>query len=314
VWKERGRKTRQPGAQIRFKTNFTNTVVEAFLLSGFKRTQSQTDWDIMWTERAWIRGVYDRIHLDAHQRVNHFRNYYELTRKDMMIKNLKRMKRKLIKEQSLDEAAQYDFFPETFALPSEYLLFVEAFKKLPENTSWIMKPVGRCQGKGIFLFDKLNAVNDWKSDYRYRASGQDAASTAEKYVVQQYIGNPMLIGGKKFDMRLYALVTSFVPLTAYMYREGFCRFSSERYEHLRCGLGNDSMHLTNVAIQKKSDSYDAETGQKWDLHEFKQYVIAKYGSARTNQMFAEIQDVGGASALATFICVVFCTLRTQVSR
>lgn len=49
------------------------------------------------------------------------------------------------------------------------------------------------------------------------------------YVVQRYISNPYLLGGKKFDLRLYVLVTSFRPLTVYIYRDGFAKFSSTRY-------------------------------------------------------------------------------------
>jgi len=48
---------------------------------------------------------------------------------------------------------------------------------------------------------------------------------ADPFVVQRYIANPLLIGGKKFDMRIYLLVTNFKPLTIYLYREAFCRFT-----------------------------------------------------------------------------------------
>lgn len=34
----------------------------------------------------------------------------------------------------------------------------------------------------------------------------------EAYIVQRYLQYPLLIGGKKFDIRLYALVNSFSPL------------------------------------------------------------------------------------------------------
>ena len=42
-------------------------------------------------------------------------------------------------------------------VPQEYGLFYEEFKRQPNNT-WIMKPVGRAQGKGIFLFAKLSQI------------------------------------------------------------------------------------------------------------------------------------------------------------
>ena len=55
-----------------------------------------------------------------------------------MVKNLKRMKKQVEREKGAEEAAQYDFFPTTFILPSEYQMFVEEFKRssqVPKYTS-----------------------------------------------------------------------------------------------------------------------------------------------------------------------------------
>jgi len=67
-----------------------------------------------------------------------------------------------------------------------------------------MKPINRSQGKGIFLFNKLNQITQWKNDTRYKPENNNA----EPYIVSRYINNPLLIGGKKFDLRIYVLVTS----------------------------------------------------------------------------------------------------------
>lgn len=40
----------------------------------------------------------------------------------------------------------------------------------------------------------------------------------ETFVVSRYLDNPLLVGGKKFDLRIYALVLSYMPLKVYFYR------------------------------------------------------------------------------------------------
>ncbi|KAF3427767.1 hypothetical protein E2986_05290 [Frieseomelitta varia] len=72
-------------------------------------------------------------------------------------------------------------------------------------------------------------------------------------VVQRYIENPFLIGGYKFDLRLYVCVPSYRPLTIYLYKEGLARFATEKFslEHL-----NDPFrHLTNFSLNKLGPGY-----------------------------------------------------------
>jgi hypothetical protein len=48
--------------------------------------------------------------------------------RDLLVKNLKRARKALEKE---GRAHEYDFFPQTFVLPSEYNLFAEEFRRTP---------------------------------------------------------------------------------------------------------------------------------------------------------------------------------------
>jgi tubulin polyglutamylase TTLL9 len=58
----------------------------------------------LWVERDAIYEILNHFHLQPNQRVNHFRNHYELTRKDLMVKNLKRHKKQLEKEGKFEDA------------------------------------------------------------------------------------------------------------------------------------------------------------------------------------------------------------------
>ena len=269
-----------------FRTSLHNTIFDVMRSKpGWEETDSDTDWDINWADVGWIRDYFDHIHMDDHQRVNHFRNHYELTRKDLMVKNLKRMKRQLERTDTHAEASKYNFFPATFVLPAEYGLFLEEFKRTPGST-WIMKPVGRAQGKGIFLFNKLNQISDWKKDHKWKADGPQA----EAYVAQRYIESPYLVGGKKFDMRLYMLVTSFSPLKVWMHRGGFCRFSATQFnKDIAKDIDNLYMHLTNHSIQKTAGDYEKGNDLKWGIRNLKMHLMTRHGKEKVEKAFYEMQ-------------------------
>jgi tubulin polyglutamylase TTLL5 len=103
--------------------------------------------------------------------------------------------------------------PLAFILPKEYCEFLTAFSE-PENKEgklnfWIMKPVTKSRGKGITIVNEITEVN-----------------AGESIVMQRYVKNPLLLNGYKFDMRVLVLVTSVNPIEAFVYKEGFGRFSS----------------------------------------------------------------------------------------
>lgn len=99
----------------------------------------------------------------------------------------------------------------------------------------------------------------------------------------------MLIGGKKFDMRIYVLVTSYSPLTVYLYRSGFARFTHYRYEEGK--LSQTEIHLTNVAVQKQTENYDEHLGGKWLLNKMRLFLMSRYGLEKTNACFGKIQEL-----------------------
>ena len=82
-----------------------------------------------------------------------------------------------------------------------------------------------------------------------------------------------------------------MPLTVWMYRSGFCRFSTQRYNSSLSAkdLENSFVHLTNVAIQKKSETYSEDTGGgKWDVRALKLHLMSRYGASAVDVLFRDI--------------------------
>jgi len=69
---------------------------------------------------------------------------------------------------------------------------------------------------------------------------------------------PYLIDNLKFDMRIYVLVYGVDPLRVFVFREGLARFATEEYTGpYNNNLDNLFMHLTNYAINKNSENFEA---------------------------------------------------------
>ena len=69
----------------------------------------------------------------------------------------------------------------------------------------------------------------WKTAEERKAENDNT----ESYIVSRYVQDPLLIGGKKFDLRVYVVVTSYRPLRAYVSRLGFARFCSVSYSEAK---------------------------------------------------------------------------------
>ena len=111
----------------------------------------------------------------------------------------------------------------------------------------------------------------------------------DSYVCSRYIADPLLIGNKKFDLRLYVLVTSYRPLKVYTYKKGFARFCTVNYTHEAGELDNELVHLTNVAIQKNSAGYQHSAhGWKWSLENLMTYIEGSRGLEASERLHEEI--------------------------
>ena len=210
-----------------------------------------------------------------------------------MVKNIKRFRKDMEKENNpiaaKDENGNFlymDIVPMTYILPGDYIPFVTEFKKNP-NSTWIMKPTSRSQGSGIFLVNKLKQIQKWATNSKIPTNNMGK----EAYVICRYIDKPLLIGSKKFDLRIYVLVTSYRPLKVWLSSQGFARFCNEKYTSDISELDNMMIHLTNVAVQKYSEDYNGEHGSKWSIDNLRFYLEQSRGKAETDQCFEEIKNI-----------------------
>jgi tubulin polyglutamylase TTLL6/13 len=128
----------------------------------------------------------------------------------------------------------YGFYPRTWVLPAQLNDLKEFFnirrpdlagrnrRDDPDESCsggkqpkfiMIVKPDCMSKGDGIFLTQSLDKLQEDQTTY----------------VVQEYMQDPYLIDGLKFDFRLYVLVLSADPLKIFLYKDGLVRFATKQY-------------------------------------------------------------------------------------
>ncbi|KAJ9463341.1 putative alpha-tubulin polyglutamylase Ttll1 [Diplonema papillatum] len=279
-------------SRIRYKIeNDKGVLTSNFERRGWQRTQDD-DWNIYWCSMWAVKSVFSAdggLRLNDNQVVNHYPNHHELTRKDCMVKNMKRYRKENDKNPGIynaDGETITDYVPLTYSLPSDYALFIEEYKKT--NSLWIVKPANRAQGRGIFIVTKLGQITKWAKQKWLQGESQSAK---EQYIISKYVEDPFLIGSKKFDLRLFVLVTSYRPLRAYLHKEAFARFCTVAYNTDVSDLDNLFVHLTNVAVQRQGDDYNDRHGGKWSMSNLRLFLESTVGRAACDKLFRTIRFV-----------------------
>ena len=295
----RERPSSRTSSNVRWRVDHEKGVlVSNFERRGWSRSEDEGEWNFYWASPHSIKQIFNpenNMRLADQQLVNHFPNHYELTRKDLMVKNLKRYRKELERvhaERAAElgiTAPELDFecMPTTFILPTDFSLFAEEFRKNEhQKQMWIMKPTSKSKGIGIFIITRLSQIRKWDNSRL-----QQGQTPKENYVISRYIADPLLIGGKKFDLRIYVLVLGYRPLKVYTYRKGFARFCAINYTNAHDEIDNELVHLTNVAIQKNSEEYARSAmghGYKWSIKHLRSYIEGTRGTEAAEKLMEDI--------------------------
>ncbi|XP_074596115.1 putative tubulin polyglutamylase ttll-15 [Brevipalpus obovatus] len=129
--------------------------------------------------------------LKPHQKVNHFPGTKFVTSKYLL------------------STSNLSFVPKSFLIPDDKKEFLDFASKHPKY-SWVRKNLGH-RGVRIQKVQEIDLDNS-------------------SYIVQEFIQNPFLIDGRKFDVGIYVIHTSIDPLRVYTFDEEVqFRFCIEDY-------------------------------------------------------------------------------------
>ncbi|KAK4879115.1 hypothetical protein RN001_007261 [Aquatica leii] len=193
---------------------------------------------------------YEIEEAETHEWNNFLENFYRIVHIGLKFKGDGVVTVKKLLEQAKPLLDQIKIFWPSFDIDGMYNI-------------WILKPANSCRGQGIHLCRTLQYVLK-----------VIRINSTKKYVIQKYIEKPLLIHNTKFDIRQWFLISNANPLTIWIYKDSYIRFSSQLYSLSRL---NEAIHLTNNSIQHKYKNCPTRSSElppcnMWDSNQFKEYL------------------------------------------
>ncbi|XP_077167321.1 inactive polyglycylase TTLL10 [Paroedura picta] len=237
------------------------------------------DYLLKWCETKF-RDTYYNFR-EGEQLLYQIPNNKLLTTKIGLLVNLReyeRVMRKISRNTKL--LKMEEFFPETFRLDTkdERELFFAIYR---EPHIWICKPTGSNQGRGIFLLKSQEEVKSLQ--LKLQTIEDDPVYKKLPYkipqarIVQRYIDRPLLLEGKKFDVRSYLLIACTLPYMLF-FGHGYVRLTCLNYDPLSEDL---TSHLTNQYVQKKNPIYShVKEETVWGMERFNTYINERFRHAK----------------------------------
>ena len=213
-----------------------DTAVKVLDLLGLKRAdfaegnQINEDCSLYWTYDNPFELDYNFEQLEYHQRINHIPGNYALVSKSI-----------------LGTTTDSKYIPKAFTNSED----LQKYAELNPEKRFVQKFKNN---RGVEL-KKASEMNFTKS------------ASLTNYFGQEFIENPLLFEGHKFDMGIYVVITSVNPLRFYYYSESFmirlCSrpYNPNNFDDIKTYVINDE-HITGVNFKKIKEYYNKSYSYK----------------------------------------------------
>ena len=125
-----------------------------------------------------------------------------------------------------------------------------------------------------FTQQSINEAENQKQEENNNDKKEEEENTyyCDSIIIQKYIENPLLYKGRKFDIRIWVLLTH--KMKVYVFKEGHLKTCSVKYDI----TSKDSfIHITNYSFQKNNSNFEKyEIGNELPFYEFQKYIDEKY--------------------------------------